>query len=167
MMSQIKNSTKKPIVIVLSMAAVGLWIYNGYQLLHSFLHNDKVEQENYSRDTIDKEMSNDTLSQQEVFIYRGSFRDPFRSSLLKNRPHNISEKKRKDQIIAKEITPPGILLKGILHDKSGALAIIESPEGKTVFLRESDRILDMQIIHIEHKKLVCDFHGKKFEITLD
>ncbi|MEE4312169.1 MAG: hypothetical protein V2J62_09920 [candidate division KSB1 bacterium] len=167
MTTQIKNSTKKPIVIILSVVAVVLWIYNGYQLLHGFLHHDNYEQENDSRDIIDNEIDYDTLAQQEIFIYRSKFRDPFQSSLGRNKQHKIPEIKREDKIELKEVPPPGILLKGILHDKSGALAIIESPAGETIFLRESDRVMDILIVRIEHKKLFCDFHGRMLEYTLD
>ncbi|RMD47925.1 MAG: hypothetical protein D6830_07900 [Ignavibacteria bacterium] len=166
MSKEITNN--KVLIILLSLASVGIWGAILYQIDWGFRFGSDIE----SISMPDKKLL--TLSPDSINAsYNKNFfgksvriRNPFRPLMLST----VSKKIR--PIMSKpvsEVNPkptPHIRYIGFVSDKKGRLAILELDDGTTRFCNEGDSIGRIRIAHIKSDQISINLEGKLLEIPL-
>ena len=151
---------RKRINIILLTVAFFVWMIIFYNIVFSDNEKDRLT-EKYVKSEF-KNNKEDTLGvnyplerQKDPFITPFNHR-PFRPELA-----NKSEKK-----VTKDESPKLYVL-GIMKDRQGSMAIIGFPDEIVHFVKEKQKINDIEIVRINNKKVLFKFKKKLHTITFN
>ena len=162
---------KRLLIALLIVLSLAIWSHNAYRIIVGVGQCDDESIEGIvdflptSGDSL-----NPLSTENKPYVYQAKYRDPFRDWLRNYANPSKSKAKGKgsDSKTKKAIVKiPSLRFCGVVQDGSGVLAIVEDPNGNVVFIRERDKIADVEIRRIARDALECQFKDQWFRLTLD
>lgn len=146
---------RKILLIGLILTGIGVWSYNGLVLL------DRLGQTSppaVAWNTASGRPIRDHMARQDAARtpYTGAFRDPFDPDVRLTPPPS-SNPKPASMRAAATVSPPQLVLEGIMWDQIAPIATIKGPDGRTENLRVGMTVAGATVTRIERAAVVLRF----------
>jgi hypothetical protein len=153
----LRKKGKPALVPILILTVVGIWGYNLYNLSRELTSPADTTGEAWAVHSRPVQLDSVWFE----WEYPDSLRDPFTLAVLQ-RPATHE----KLQLPAENMLLPPFRFTGLMRDKQGALAVLQTPQRATVFLRQgrlSDSLIARQI---NDKSITLLYRGKLYTLNL-
>lgn len=157
---------KRVMVGFLILVSAVVWTHNLYRIIFRIGRED-TEADVVQEAWLDQRRHVLHFGMEGRFVYRSTYRDPFRHWLGSPSKDRVKPGKKTVTRKPEKTNPkPKIRFCGIMRDAAGVLAIIESSSGELHFTQENAIVDSVRIVKIGAASIVCEYENSRYALPL-